>query len=530
MIAPGRDTGARGRAEARPYGEGGGVIAPKRGTDTDGRVTMRPYGGGERSVMAPLPNAAPQSAGRLSKDEGSYYTPPAIAEAICDIAEYAPARAQDLDARVIDPAAGDGAILAVAVGRFIACAHAAGIEPAEIARRITAQFFAYEIEAQELARCREGVAAVAQAHGVPLAAADLIGFQAGNAFDLFAAHTGTMDFVLGNPPYVRIHNLAEKPDSPYVEGMCDLFYPFFDIGQRLLANDGALCFIAPSSWFTARAGAPMRADLREREAVAAVCDFGHFQVFAPYATAYTAIVKLTRGGNERVKAFFPNAESGRIERSADLPQNSCWVNGLFMPGVPPWMEEALHATGPVRVRNGYATNLDRVFMSKTARFAGEGIERPVVKASTCEERAMIYPYDRKGRLLPFEEIRSSCPAAAAALEADRSSLTARSQVPADTWWRFGRTQGIADTFADKVAMQSLVKPGQPVRTREAPTGCGVYGGVYVVGMERAKLDAAVNSPEFFAYAAALRKYKSGGYFSLGGKDIERFLNWWTGHD
>ena len=471
--------------------------------------------------------AGTKSAGRLDKGEGSYYTPPQIAKTICDIAGYAPDSAQDLNARVIDPAAGDGSILSEAIGRFISCAKALELGPRATASRIASRFFAYELDACELAQCKANIAELARSQSIPLAAADLVNFKEGNAFGLFAADEGTMDFVLGNPPYVRIHNLGEKPVSPYVEGMCDLFYPFFDIGQRLLAAKGSLCFIAPSSWFTARAGSAMRADLRERKAVAAICDFGHRQVFAPYAATYTAIVKLTRGQNDTVAALFPDAETGRIVRGADLPQDACWVNGLFMPGAPPWMGDALAAMGPVRVRNGYATNLDRVFMSQFARFGGESVERRVVKASTCEEHAMIYPYDQSGRLLPIEEMRSSSPAAAAVLKAEREALSARSQVPQDTWWRFGRTQGIADTFADKVALQSLVKPGQPVRTREAPVGCGVYGGVYVLGMEKADLDEAVNSPEFFAYAAALRKYKSGGYYSLGGKDIERFLNWWA---
>ena len=468
-----------------------------------------------------------QSRGRMNKGEGSYYTPKRIAGAILDIAGYSADNPAILDSRIIDPAAGDGAIITVALERFITAACAGGYDASQTAEAVARHFHAYELDEGELDKAKQAMVDVAAAHGIGLRASDLVHFAQGDARKLFRADAGQMGFVVGNPPYVRIHNLADKPESAYIEGMCDLFYLFFDLGQQLLADNGTLCFIAPSSWFTARAGRRMRNDFEQGRRIGAVCDYGHFQVFAPYATSYTAIVRIDRRDNAFMDVYAPNPATGEIGKPARMAQQRCWVNGLFLPGSPAWLCEALNAKGDIRVRNGYATNLDRVFVSQERRFEACPFERPVVKASTCQGHFMLYPYDERGALLSLDELRRQCPEAVCLLEANKQALLSRTQVPPDTWWRFGRTQGIADTFEDKVAVQGMIKPGEPLRVRSAPAGCGVYGGVYVLGLDERCVREALDSPEFAAYAAALRKYKAGGYYSFGGKDLERFLNWFV---
>ena len=472
-----------------------------------------------------MPTTSAKSNGRLVKSEGSYYTPDAIADAMLDMLGYSGSGI--LDKKIIDPAAGDGALLNRTAMRYIEAGRAVGLDGAQIASGIAGNFSAYELDGAELSKCRKNICSTASSLGVNLAAKDLVHFHAGDAFSFYKQDIAHIDYVIGNPPYVRIHNLSEKPDSRYIEGMCDLYYPFFDIAQQLMKPDGRMCFIAPSSWFTSKAGRLMRQDLEGRKAIASVCDFGHYQVFAPYATAYTAIVILTPTQNEQVDVYRVDSETGSITGKDTVNQERCWISGLFLPGAPDWLSEALSAKGDIRVLNGYATNLDRVYISQTRRFPDSSIERPVVKASKCSGMHMLYPYHRDGSLMGFDEIRSDSPEAAAMLEENRHALEKRTQVDLDTWWQFGRTQGIADTFNEKVAIQSLIKPGEKVRSMTAPAGTGVYGGVYVLGMSSADVDAAINSDEFIAYASALRKYKSGGYYALGGKDIERFLNWYV---
>lgn len=459
----------------------------------------------------------------MSKGEGSFYTPRPVAEAIVSLSTLPEAAVPE--SHVLDPAAGDGALLVAAIRPLVDRLRSLGLGDSEIAGRLVANIHAIELDAGEADKCRERLSeetGKVLVRDIPIGDWDV---ACGDACGEWKRYEGRMGFVLMNPPYVRIHNLSEKPDSPYVEGMCDLYYAFFDYAQRCLAPGGLLSAIASSSWMTARAGRPMRDDLRTRGVLRAVCDYGHLQVFAPYAMTYTALTLIGTDMSDLISVWGHDG-NGRLGEAREIPQGDAWHAGLLMPDAPEAMDDILSTepgSGGVAVRNGYATNLDRLFMSKGSRFPA--FEIPVVKASRAETMRAIYPYDGEGRPVPFDRIREEAPDLAKALEGEREALLARTQVAPSEWWCYARTQGIADTYADKVAVQSLVLPPTPPKTADAPAGTGVFGGIYVTGMGRDEVDEAVSSDEFLAYVRALRKYKSGGYYAYGGRDLGRFLSW-----
>lgn len=94
-------------------------------------------------------------------------------------------------------------------------------------------------------------------------------------------YNGMMDYVVGNPLYVRVHHLngitydllQECPFSG--KGMTDLYLAFFDLAFRTLKKGGQLCYITPVSWIYSKAGQKFRQFiLRERNLVELV-DMGH---------------------------------------------------------------------------------------------------------------------------------------------------------------------------------------------------------------------------------------------------------------
>lgn len=463
------------------------------------------------------------SRGRLTKSDGSFYTPPSVARAVVDMSLLASLATET--SQVMDPAAGDGALLVAAIPALVGRLTACGASVGSVAEAAVANVHAIEIDGGEAARCRENLTSALYTHTGASVDPTRWDVAVGDALDLWRSYEGRMDFVLMNPPYVRIQNMSDAPAGSYVSGMSDLYYAFFEYAQKMLAPNGKLSAIAPSSWMTSNAGAAMRSDLMLRGVVEAVCDYGHLQVFAPYATAYTAVVRIGAEPSDHVE-LWGHGDDGRLGDRIEVCQPSCWHGGLFAPSSVDL--DAILATPVdserVYVRNGYATNLDRFFMSMKRRFSA--YEIPVVKASRASAMYAVYPYDEDGRLVGIDEIRGSDPGLAGAFDAERAALLARTQVDPSRWWAYARTQGISDTYRDKVAVQTLVRSGSPPKTADAPAGTGVFGGVYVVGMGRRELSSAVSSEEFFSYVEALRKYKSGGYYSLGGRDLGRFLSWW----
>ncbi|WP_461864320.1 Eco57I restriction-modification methylase domain-containing protein, partial [Thermococcus sp.] len=129
------------------------------------------------------------------------------------------------------------------------------------------------------------------------------------------------DFIVGNPPYVRIQNL--KKESPeYVEflnrfyesavGEYDLALPFIERGYTLLNESGELAFIVTKMWIKLDYGEKLREIISREKAIRLLLDFGHNQVFEnPLAETsdsktkspitYTMILILTKEQSQVVR-------------------------------------------------------------------------------------------------------------------------------------------------------------------------------------------------------------------------------------
>ena len=106
------------------------------------------------------------------------------------------------------------------------------------------------------------------------------------------------DYVVGNPPYVRIQNLPdsqkEMMDTLYdaTTGNYDIYCPFYERGLDWLREDsGKLGFITPNQFMVTDYGEGLRKVLLEESRIEEVYDFRDSGVFED-ATNYPAIVIL----------------------------------------------------------------------------------------------------------------------------------------------------------------------------------------------------------------------------------------------
>lgn len=88
-------------------------------------------------------------------------------------------------------------------------------------------------------------------------------FYLGSAFDK-TDWFNKFDYVIGNPPYVRIHNLDAslknflKINYNTCTGMFDLYYGFYELGLQFLNNKGTLLYITPNSFIKNISGKNLR--------------------------------------------------------------------------------------------------------------------------------------------------------------------------------------------------------------------------------------------------------------------------------
>ena len=113
------------------------------------------------------------------------------------------------------------------------------------------------------------------------------------------------------------------------------------------------------------------------------------------------------------------------------------------------------------------------------------------------------------------------------LEENKSRLLkGRSEYEMPGWYLYGRSQAIKDVFKDKISINSIIKSPETIKLNFVPAGSGVYSGLYIVGdIGNLPINEIIKSERFMRYVSALRKYKSGGYYTYSSKELEKYLNY-----
>ncbi|MFA5561337.1 MAG: N-6 DNA methylase [Eubacteriales bacterium] len=468
------------------------------------------------------------------KENGRFYTPIFIVDNILDLAGYYGAKI--LKKHVIDNSCGDGAFLTQIVRRYCTEAISQGYSIDDLRSDLATYIHGIELEIVEQKKCIENISRVAEQFDVFEVEWNIL---CGDALAI-KSFDGKMDYVLGNPPYVRVHNLGDSFDeikkfSFAQNGMTDLFIVFYELGIKMLNETGTLGYITPSSYFNSIAGAYMRKYLAQEKLLTTVVDLRHFQAFD--ATTYTAITILKKGEENQSVDYYRFDEKNRVPYYVETVEPDDYqIAGNYYFA----KKEELHllhkilfnlGKSDVAVKNGYATLCDGVFINEFD-FQSKYII-PVIKSSKGVEQRIFYPYDHKGNLILEDELQKDEKLYRYLVD-NKAQLTKRSNEKdaAVYWYAFGRSQAISDTYKNKLAINSLLRSKEDFKFTEAPPGTGVYGGLYIVSdtINMKEIIAVLKTDEFISYIELLGKYKSGGYYTFSSKDVKAYLDYKFSYD
>lgn len=113
------------------------------------------------------------------------------------------------------------------------------------------------------------------------------------------------DGVVGNPPYVKFQDLDDITRSSLLEkwettkyGTFNLYFAFFELGYKLLKDNGKLGYITPNNYFTSLSGEVLRQYFQQRECIYKIVDFNSTMVFS--VQTYTAITFLNKKRNGHI--------------------------------------------------------------------------------------------------------------------------------------------------------------------------------------------------------------------------------------
>jgi adenine-specific DNA-methyltransferase len=343
-------------------------------------------------AVEPITGREPQTTEEL----GEVFTRRWVVELILDLVGYRPE--EDLAVkRVLEPSCGDGAFLGPIIDRLIASAEVHSRVPAEL----TTAIVALDLSDLNVERARKFATTRLVDFGMRHVDADRLarGWVRQGDF-LLEAEVGEVDFVIGNPPYIRLENVpaartaAYRAACPTMRGRSDVYVGFIERGLRLLREDGVLGFIVADRWMHNQYGASLRRLVADGFSVDTVIEMHDVDAFEDEVSAYPAVTVIRRGSQKAAvlattdRRFGPDAAAtlhkwsttgrGRALRRSGFraARLDGWFDGdeLWPSGDPEQIALLRHlerrfpplqdaATG-TRVGIGVATGIDSVYVTR----------------------------------------------------------------------------------------------------------------------------------------------------------------------
>ena len=286
------------------------------------------------------------------------------------------------------------------------------------------------------------------------------------------------DIVIGNPPFVRIHNIPEDikeeiKDFSFCFGMYDLYYAFYEYGLKMLKPTGILLYISPNSFTKNASGKFMREYIENHHLLRYFEDFSAEQKFEGYST-YTCITMLSTIGQE-----------------IEIPWNK------------PRQKIGLSYSS---IQNGLATLADRIFIADSFPDLEKECIRPIIKASTGEIKECIFPPKTEDELAKYPKTYEY-------LLANKEKLLNRALTGNTKWFQYGRSQGLANINNEKLVI-STTMPNDHVKYIRVGPEYLVYSGLYATADDLDLLEKELQSDDLLDYLIDNGKPMRGGYTQI----------------
>lgn len=371
------------------------------------------------------------------------------------------------------------------------------------------------------------------------------------------------DCIIGNPPYVRNKNMNDNTKSflsNWVSssvGNVDLYIPFFEIGIKLLSDNGKLGYISPNSYLQGVNGRSLRKYFASEQHQVEIIDFRDSQVFEN-VTSYTCITLINKSISTDVIKYFRLNETNTLEKHsfseyhyADFPDGKPWrMRESSIDEVIHKLESSGTPLSNWKIRNGLATlKNDIYFFSPTKadnkyyyrEYNGKSykieknvcirVAKPnIIKSEAELEQKMeiaIFPYthtDSTYQLIEEDIFQSSFPEAYKFLTEYKSILLNRDKGHGNypAWYAYGRTQGM-NNFGKKLLIPYI--SGSPVAVLSLDPDVLFYCGYALLSedIEELKiLKVFLESEAFWYYIFHTSKPYSKGYMAFAKNYIVNF--------
>ena len=485
------------------------------------------------------------------KTLGQVFTPTWIVNEILDLVGYT--NDDILDKYILEPSSGDGVFLTEIVNRYIDVCLKQQIETNQIMERLEKYIYGVELDKVEFDKSIENLNNLVK---TKLSIDKKINWNIynQNTLDFFKNYLNFFDFVVGNPPYIRIHNLDVrtrsilKQDFIFSEGTIDIYLSFFEIGFKVLNENGFLGYITPNSYLHNSSYSLFREYLKNEKIVKILIDFKANKVFKGFST-YTAITIINKNYAENYFGYkeFINEKIEFVNRiNFDSLNKNDWSfsntkDEDFLTNLEKDRNCAIKDFFDVQY--GFATLRDKIFIAKTENYNEElvyfngslvekGILKTVIKGSRFKGKinkneVILFPYEfenNRFRAISEEKLQKIYPNTYNYLLKNKEELEQRDIDKGALWYEFGRSQGVQTIHKEKIVLSTLVN--EQIDFYKVPKDVMMYSGLFIIKNKEFSdwtlIENTLKSEEFYKYIRLTGKDFSGGYKSVTSKQIKEF--------
>jgi adenine-specific DNA-methyltransferase len=291
--------------------------------------------------------------GPVSRERnGVVYTRPWVVDLMLDLAGYTPD--QDLQSLVaVEPAAGDGSFVLPMVERLIESCR----RHDRLITSATESLLAYELDPESAATCRKEVVDLLIRHDIQAEDAHSLALAWVHAGDylLDVWDLPKADFVIGNPPYIRLEDIspdrvqAYRRGFPTMVGRADIYVAFYEAALNQLKTDGVCAYICADRWMLNQYGAQLRRLITTRFSVEKVIELHQADAFQREVSAYPAITVIRARPQGRAIVARGSSSAGTmgssrildvLEQADRLDGESIRQDGIRAASVSEWFQNA----------------------------------------------------------------------------------------------------------------------------------------------------------------------------------------------
>ncbi|MGE7929220.1 Eco57I restriction-modification methylase domain-containing protein [Lysinibacillus xylanilyticus] len=437
---------------------------------------------------------------------------------------------------ILENSCGEGDVLIQIVNRYLKAAKRQNYSIEKIKSDLEKYIIGFEIDNTVRETCINKLNVFIKSKGM-----EPIDWNIINA-DYLKYHLGiSVDFIVGNPPYITYQDLKieerEFLRDNFItcnKGKFDYCYAFIEKSIKDLNQHGKMIYIIPNSIFKNVFAQSLRDFMKKY--LRAVYDYKESTVFKNALTS-PAIIFLDKSENKNWIKYIDEDNASEVKIKKEYLVNK-WLFSIEENCISNKID--IRFKDYFKVSNSVATLLNSIYVIKKAdiiiensnfvEIDGFKIEKEILRKAASprsyaygKEEYIIFPYKYlDGILIRFteEEFTLNYPEATKYLKNYFVELSKRKSDDSASWFEYGRSQALLYLNQEKLMMSSVIT--DEIRCHLLDEKTIPYSGFYIIPIADKDLTYAreiLNSSDFFNYISLRGINANGKSVRCSVKDI-----------